>query len=115
MDVFQIIELLSKKDKDEIEYALTSLMLKDKIDFINVLNAYVKALKHRSDDRLHQLIEAETCVMEGFINNIGGKTDADQNATQRCLYLLNQSKSFNMQSLNKKFKYDEEVGKRMAK
>lgn len=114
MNIFELLDQLSHKSKEEIEYALTTLMLSNKIDFINVSNAYVSALKYINEDKLNQLIEAETCVLENFHNKIGGKSKDDKDTTQRCLYLLNKSKRFNMNTLNEKYKYDEEKGKKLS-
>lgn len=114
MDTFELLEELSKKPKQEIKYALTALMLKDKIDFVDVSNSYVECLRTIKEDRLNQLIEAETCVAESFLHKKGSKNEDDKKHTQRCLYLLNQSKRFNMSKLNEKYKYDEEFGKKMS-
>lgn len=114
MNVFELLDELSSKSKEEIEFALTSLMLKNKIDFINVSNAYVAALEHLNDDKLNKLIEAESCVLGLFHHKLGGKKESDQKTTQRCLYLLNKSDRFNMQSLNEKYNYDEEIGKQSS-
>lgn len=114
MNVFELLDELSSKSKEEIEFALSSLMLKKKIDFINVSNAYVAALKYSDEDKLNKLIEAESCVLGLFHHKLGGKAESDQKTTQRCLYLLNKSDRFNMQSLNEKYNYDEEIGKQSS-
>lgn len=114
METFEILEKLSEKSKQEIEFALTVLMLKEKIDFVNVSNAYVSCLEQIKEDRLNQIIEAETCVLESFHCKKSNKKEYDRKHTQRCLYLLNQSKRFNMNKLNEKYEYDEEFGKQMS-
>lgn len=114
MNVFELLDELSSKPKEEIEFALVSLMLKKKIDFINVSNAYVAALKNSDEDKLNKLIEAESCVLGAFHHRLGGKKESDQKTTQRCLYLLNKSDRFNMNSLNEKYNYDEEIGKQSS-
>lgn len=111
MNTYEVLEELLKKSQHEIEFCLTSLMLKDKIDFVQVSNAYTQALNIIKEDQLNQLIEAEACVMQTFFHKLGGKKDADRQMTQRLLYLLNQSKRFQMQSLNEQYAYDEEAGK----
>lgn len=111
MSTYELLEELAKKSQPEIEFCLAGLMLKNKIDFVQVSNAYTRALNMIKDDQLNQLIEAETCVMESFIYKIGGKKREDYIATQRCLHLLNNSKRFQMKSLNEKYAYDREVGK----
>lgn len=114
METFELLEKLSEKSKQEIEFALTVLMLKEKIDFINVSNAYVACLEQIKEDRLNQIIEAETCVLESFHHKKDNKKENDRKHTQRCLYLLNQSKRFNMSNLNEKYEYDEQFGKQMS-
>ena len=118
MNTFELIEELSRKPNSEIKYTLLALMLKDKIDFIDLNASYVDYLNSIKEDRLNQLIEAETCVMTSFLNKktrdkikAGG---IDYNHTQRCLYLLNQSKRFQMDALNKKYEYDEAFAKTMS-
>lgn len=114
MNTFELIEELSNKPKAEIKYALLALMLKDKIDFIELNSAYVEYLNSIKEDRLNQLIEAETCVLESFHYKKGDKTVDDIKHTQRCLYLLNQSKRFQMDKLNEKYGYNEEEAKRYS-
>lgn len=114
MNTFELLEELSKKPKQEIKYGLLALMLKDKIYFIDLNACYVEYLNSIKEDRLNQLIEAESCVLESFYRNKGNKREYDKKHTQRCLYLLNQSNSFNMADLNEKYEYDEEFGKKMS-
>lgn len=114
METFELLEELSKKSRKEIEFALTTLMLKEKIDFVNVSNSYVACLEQIKEDRLNQIIEAETCVLESFMHKKGNKNEDDRKHTQRCLYLLNQSRRFNMGKMNEKYEYDEELGKKMS-
>lgn len=114
MNTFELLEELSKKPKQEIKYGLLALMLKHKIDFIDLNACYVEYLNAIKEDRLNQLIEAETCVLESFHHKKGNKKEYDKKHTQRCLYLLNQSKRSNMSNLNKKYDYEEIFGKQMS-
>ena len=114
MDTFELLEELSKKTKYEIKYALVSLMLAGKIDFLDVNSAYIDSLKAINENNFNKLFEAESCVLESFHYKKGNKREYDKKHTQRCLYLLNQSKSFNMADLNEKYEYDEEFGKKMS-
>lgn len=114
METFELLEKLIEKPKHEIKYALLALMLKDKIDFIDLNACYVEYLNRIKEDRLNQLIEAETCVIESFHHKKGNKNEDDRKHTQRCLYLLNQSRRFNMGKLNEKYDYDEHFGKQMS-
>lgn len=115
---FELIDQLIEKPKEEILYALFRLMCKEKLNFLDLNRVYVKYLEATKEDMKNQLIEAETCVMTSFLNKktrdkikAGGR---DYNYTQRCLYLLNQSKRFNMDKMNEKYEYDEEFAKTMS-
>lgn len=114
MNTLELIDELSKKPKEEIKYALLSLMLKDKIDFVDLNASYVEYLNLIKEDRLNQLIEAETCVVESFHRKKGNKNEDDMKHTQRCLYLLNQSNRFQMGKLNEKYGYNEEEAKKYS-
>lgn len=114
MNTFELIEELSNKPKEEIRYALLALMLKDKIDFIDLNYSYVEYLNSIKEDRLNQLIEAETCVIESFHRKKSNKNECDIKHTQRCLYLLNQSKRFQMDELNEKYGYNEEEARKYS-
>ena len=114
MDTFELLEELSKKTKYEIKYALISLMLAGKIDFLDVNSAYIDSLKEINENNFNKLFEAESCVLESFYRKKGNKREYDKRHTQRCLYLLNQSNRFNMADLNEKYEYDEEFGKKMS-
>lgn len=114
MNTFELIEELSNKPKEEIRYALLSLMLKDKIDFLDLNSAYVECLNSIKEDRLNQLIEAETCVLESFMYKKGVKNEHDMKHTQRCLYLLNHSKRFQLNDLNEKYGYKDEEAKKYS-
>lgn len=113
---FELIDELIKKPKEEILYALFRLMVKDKLSWDDLNRAYVKYLETTKKDMINQLIEAETCVMVSFYDK---KTkdkskETDYKHTQRCLYLLNQSKRFNMDKMNEKYQYDEEFARTMS-
>lgn len=114
MNTFELIEELSNKSKEEIKYALLTLMLKGKFDFLDLNSAYVECLDSIKEDRLNKLIEAETCVLESFMYKKGVKNERDLKHTQRCLYLLNQSKRFQMDKLNEKYGYNEEEAKKYS-
>lgn len=114
MNTFELIEELSKKPNEEIKYALLALILKGKIDFLDLNSAYVNCLKLGNEDKLNQLIEAETCVLESFMCKKSNINERDVKHTQRCLYLLNQSKRFIVDDLNKKYGYKEEEARQYS-
>lgn len=123
MNTLELFDELLKKSDTEINITLLLLLKKKKIDFIRLSNLYTRYLEESFDDCLNKLVEAETCVMESFFdkifasdnpNELKGEKLSNYQHTQRCLYLLNQSKRFNMESLNNKFRYNEDIGKQMS-
>lgn len=114
MKTYELLAELSKKTKEEIEIVLVSLMLTDKIDFMSVNTAYVQSLQYIKDDMLNRLIEAETCVLESFIYDKMSKKKGCEDSIQRRLYLLNESKRFNMASMNEQFSYDVQRAKELS-
>lgn len=115
---FVLIEKLLQFDKEIISLTLLEFLKTGKIDFIELSNAYTQYLKCKEEDTELRLIEAETCILETFhLKHTTDKTlrkGLDHSNTQRCLYLLNQSRRFNMSTLNEKYGYDEEVGKKAS-
>ena len=111
MNTFELLEQLSKKPKHEIRYGLLVLMMQGKINFLDVQQAYVQYLEQLKERNLCEKIEAETCVMESLMYSRKPKSEQEEISVQRRLYLLNQSKRFQMNRLNKKFNYDEERAK----
>lgn len=89
-------------------------MIKKKINFIELSNLYTKYLELDNEDKLNKLIEAETCVSMCFFNKLGRKGKLDNIVTQRCLYLLNTSRRFNMNKLNEKYHYNESEGRKAS-
>lgn len=123
MNTFELFDELLKKSETEINITLLLLLKKKKIDFIRLSNLYTRNLEESFDDCLNKLVEAETCVMESFFdkkfvsdspNELKGDKLSNYQHTQRSLYLLNKSKRFNMESLNNKFRYNEDIGKQMS-
>lgn len=114
MYTFELVEKLLKQPKEEVMEAFLELMLKGQIDFIDLNKSYVRMLEIIRNDQNNKLFEAESCVLESFHYKKNGKKQDDINHTQRCLYLLNQSNRFMMQSLNEKFNYDKDIGKKMS-
>lgn len=116
LTTFELIDELIKKPKEEILYSLFMLMCKDKLSWDDLNKAYVKYLEATKNDMTNQLIEAETCVMESFHDKKSKdkNKETDYKHTQRCLYLLNQSKRFQMDKLNDKYEYDEEFARTMS-
>lgn len=122
-----IIEELSKQPKDEIEYAIYTLLLRKVIDYPTISKLYVNTIEKINQDNVNFIVEGETCILEHLINLEHGKKgrkkrkfDYEQfgetlkNTIQRSLYFLNRFKRFNMSSLNEKFHYNEEEAKKLS-
>lgn len=115
MDIIQLKEELSKKSPEEIQFLLQILLIKGKLSFTALTNAYVTYLEHAKEDNENKLIEAETCVLESFIYNKDDNDESSHKSALRALYLLNQSKRFNgLDDWNKKYRYNEEEAKQLS-
>ena len=118
MNTFELTEELVKRPQEEVQYALLQMLINRKLDFETLNRTYVRYLEAKKEDLNNRLMEAETCVAESFhdrkTKDKSKHRGIDYCHTQRCLYLLNQSKRFQMQTLNEKYEYDEEFGKIMS-
>ena len=114
MNTFDLIEELSKKSKEEIQFALLTLMLNGKIDFIDLNKSYIDYLKDIRNDQENLLAESDTCLMDMLF--VAGKkkkrSKIDDNIIQRSLYRINQSNRFNTDHINKQIGY---IGDEKAK
>lgn len=99
---------------NNIRYLFFLLLCEKKVSFKELSESYVEALEVDNTDKLKQLIEAETCVLENIVCSNKPKNQTHQNAIQRSLYLLNNSKRFQMEKLNEKFGYDEDEAKKLS-
>lgn len=99
---------------DNIRYLFFLLLCEKKVSFKELSESYVEALEFDNTDKLKQLIEAETCVLENIVCSNKPKNQTHKNAIQRSLYLLNKSKRFQMEDLNERFGYDEEEAKKLS-
>lgn len=117
MTTLELLEELAKKPKEEINYAILELLLKNKLDYISISNNYVTFLEVINADKENKLIEAETCILESFLYDKTASKDKhleDWKHTQRCLYNLNKSKRFNMSKMNQEYNYDEKEAKEFS-
>ena len=105
-----------KKLTPEVKQSLILSLLKDKIiSFKDISESYVKTLENENDDKLMQLMESESCILEHMINaQYRTKKDEKEKTYQRSLYLLNKSNRFNMEEINKHFDYDENKAKEFS-
>lgn len=118
MSTLDLLNELCSKTKEEIQLAIIVLLVQNKLDFIDVSNAYTVYLETIKEDQLNKLIEAETCILESFLHEKVKSKDKDKSKdksnwkhTQRCLYNLVQSKRFNLDKYKKDYNYDEETAK----
>ena len=119
MNIYELLQELSKHSREEIEIVLTILMEKGKIDFLSVNKAYVNLLEKIREDQTDQLCEANGLILLPFIKRKLVKSAEEDKTkgkshykyTQEALYWLNKSRMFNMKDTNEKFNYDEEYGK----
>jgi len=113
IDVFELLDELLKKSPEEIDHAILQLMLRGKLDSHKVMDLYMKAIETKNNDFKDKLIESNTTILDLMINLQPPKSkkknviDGADKAIHRGLYNLNQSKQFNMQSMNDKYNYDE--------
>ena len=110
-DVFHKIE---EWRPETIKHLFFLLLCEKKVSFKELSESYVESLEVDNEDKLNQLIEAETCVLENIICSNKPKDKTHKNVIQRSLYLLNNSKRFQMEKLNKKFAYDEKEAKKLS-
>ncbi len=111
----EIIKQIKELQPQERNILLLRLMRDKVISFFDFSNAYVKVLEIENDDNRNKLIEAETCVLEGIIADKSPSKDKIRRKSQlRSLYLLNQSKRFNMEDTNEKLQYDEKTARKYS-
>ena len=122
-----IIEELSKQPKDEIEYAIYTLLLRKVIDYPTISKLYVNALEKINQDNANFIMEGEQCIVEHLINLQYGekgkkkrkfdyeKFNEDVKRTiQRSLYYLNRFKRLRINFYNELFHYNEEEAKKLS-
>lgn len=107
MNTFELIEQLLEKPKVEIEYALFTMLLEGKIDFVTINSMYVKSLETKSADQELKLADANSCTC-ALLMHIGKETKSNHAYVHWALHNLNESDQFQMQRLNEKFGYDKE-------
>lgn len=116
LNTFELLEELTTRSKEEIDFVLLSLMIKGKIDFLSLIQAYVKTLERIRNDKSDLLQEAGCCIIDTLIHydkRVLNKSGA-KDAAQRGLYFLNESNRFNMQILNDRFGYNKEKAKKLS-
>lgn len=114
MTTYQLVELLSKQPQEELHTALFVLLLRGRLDFHSLSEAYVRALERRRDIQQSQLVEAETCILLSLRRRSGAAAASSRECTQRSLYLLNKLRHFDVASLNAELGYDESYARTVS-
>lgn len=104
----KLLEQLCKLPKEDIEYAMTLLLAQGKLDFVTINSAYVKYLELVNKDNKLKLADANTCTMSLLSQVVKKKNSHNYAAIHWALHNLNESKQFQMDTLNEKFGYDKE-------
>ena len=109
METIKLTQELSEKPQAEIELSLLLLLMKGKIDFVNLSNSYVEYLNLKSQDKEKIISELGTCLLSLMTNFVSGKktlSDYKNKVVQRSLYNLNRFKNINdIESINEEY-YD---------
>ncbi|MCQ2257870.1 MAG: hypothetical protein MJZ41_07755 [Bacteroidaceae bacterium] len=106
-DIFAILDKLLKMPKEYLHYALIKLMIEDKIDFIEMNKVYVEYLEMQNKDKALKLSDANSCTLS-LLMNFKKENKHNHADIHWALYNLNESKQFQMDSLNEKFNYNKE-------
>lgn len=111
--VFDILNELLKRPSEEIDYAVLALMIKRKLNAHKVMDLYAQALEVWSDDLKDLGTEYSTSILE-LLLLLKTENKSNSKAIHRALYNLNTSKKYKMDTLNKKFNYNEEEDKKLS-
>lgn len=117
LDTYQLMEQLMRKPKDEVEYVILHLMLNPdksrRIDSHRILDLYMKSIEIRNMDMKDRLTESNSCILD-LLLNFKKETENNSKSIHRALHDLNESRQFNMKSLNEKYRYDRERDKNLS-
>lgn len=118
-DTFTLLNKLLTKPNEEIDAAILTLMIKDKLDSHRVFDAYMKSIEHYNKDLQDRLVESNTNILDLILNLEKPKSRKEDavmadKAIHRGLYNLNTSRKFNMKFLNEKFNYNEDEDKKLS-
>ena len=83
------------------------MMLKGKIDYVSISKAYVDVLEKIKENYRLKLSDANSCCLS-LLMNINKENKHNHADIHWALYNLNESKQFQMQSLNEKFGYNKD-------
>lgn len=117
LNTYQLMEQLMKKPHNEVEYVILHLMLnkdkKNRISAHKILDLYMKSIEIENEDRKDRLAESNSCILD-LLLNFKKETNENSKSIHRALHDLNESRAFNMHSLNEKFGYDKEKDKNLS-
>ena len=78
-----------------------------KIEYVDLSKAYVSFLEAAREDSELKLSDANGCTLS-LLTHISKENKSNKSSIHWALYNLNESKQFQMQSLNEKFGYDKD-------
>lgn len=116
MNTLELLKELLDKPKQELEYAITTLMIKEKINFLTINESYVKYLELTKKNQKDRLYEASSCLVEQLIYNGKPKArEAAKNAQDRSIYFLDSTNQFQLDAIKKRLNYDSNNGEQKSK
>ena len=107
MSTLQLMNELMKKPHEEVEFVILGLMLN------KILDLYMQSIEIENEDKRKRLAESNSCILD-LLLHFKKETGANSNAIHRALHNLNDSNSFNMGNLNRKFGYDKERDRNLS-
>jgi len=117
LDTYQLMEQLMRKSKDEVENVILHLMLNPdktkRIDSHRILDLYMKSIEIQIMDIKDRLTESNSCILD-LLLNFKKETENNSKSIHRALHDLNESRQFNMKSLNEKYGYDREKDRSLS-
>lgn len=102
METLDLVKELSTRPAEEIQYAFLQLMLKGKINHHDFNEAYIQFLEIEKKAAREEKYNILSLLGDFLIY----KDKVEKATLDSALKALNDSKMFNMGSLNKKYNYD---------
>lgn len=102
MKTDELLEELLKKPSDEIQATIVKLMLKGKIEFDVINSSYVKFLELIRNHQKEDLYKAHCLLTEFLIY----QDKVEKTTIDNTLDVINKSRRFNADILNKKYNYE---------
>ena len=93
MDTYELLEELSKRSSEEIEFCLLMLIIKNKIKYIDLSNAYTSFLEKSNSENKDKYLNTLYTLFSTYQTIPKGKKI--NNFMKSALFILNESKMFN--------------------